>query len=81
MVVPSRFRAGMPHWNYWYCLTEFVTKSNDCAGLLQILTSSDSIFDYAGVYCVHQIAGDVRTVFDQLDTDKSGLFGNKTTRS
>jgi len=42
------------------------------AGFVQLLTQNASVFDTAGVHVVYKIKGDVRTVFDKLDTDKSG---------
>jgi len=44
------------------------------AGFVQLLTQDRSIFDTAAVHCVKVIDGDVRAVFDKLDTDGSGTI-------
>eukprot|EP00602_Paraphysomonas_sp_CaronLab_P000788 CAMPEP_0185030022 /NCGR_PEP_ID=MMETSP1103-20130426/16733_1 /TAXON_ID=36769 /ORGANISM="Paraphysomonas bandaiensis, Strain Caron Lab Isolate" /LENGTH=643 /DNA_ID=CAMNT_0027564985 /DNA_START=72 /DNA_END=2003 /DNA_ORIENTATION=+ len=50
----------------------FLFPSHFRAGFVQLLTQERSVFDTAAVHCVKVIKGDVKAVFDKLDTDGSG---------
>jgi K+-dependent Na+/Ca+ exchanger-like protein len=43
-------------------------------GFVQMLTQDRSMFDTAAVHCVRIINGDVKSVFEKLDVDKSGTL-------
>jgi K+-dependent Na+/Ca+ exchanger-like protein len=45
--------------------------------ILQMMGRERSIFDTAAIHCIKNIEGDVRTVFDKLDSDKSGTLETK----
>jgi len=44
------------------------------AGFVQLMTQDRSVFDTAAVHCVRIINGDVKSVFEKLDADKSGTL-------
>lgn len=50
----------------------FTRPSTFRVGILQLLTSKQSITDTAGIAFVSQIKGDVNVVFDKIDTNKNG---------
>lgn len=50
----------------------FIRPSTFRVGILQLLTSKQSITDTAGIAFVSQIKGDVNVVFDKIDTNKNG---------
>uniref|UniRef100_A0A7S4LPR2 EF-hand domain-containing protein n=1 Tax=Oxyrrhis marina TaxID=2969 RepID=A0A7S4LPR2_OXYMA len=55
----------------------FAKPSHFRAGILTLLTQNGAVTDTVGVHVVTQVVGDVRTSFDELDTDKSGYIEKK----
>lgn len=53
-------------------VTSFVKPSTFRVGILQLLTSKQSIVDTAGIAFISKIKGDVNEVFDQVDENSNG---------